>query len=355
MSLESTGVSLPALRGRQGGRVVYLALPSNGFLNSLLPLEPAELSQRSQRRLDPRHAGDIARYIQQNPAGYALGAVTYALEDDGDFEEISPDSGMGVLRLPMRTRIRSIDGQHRREGIRRAVEILPELLADNTALVLYVEPSIEARRQMFSDMNNTARKVSKAVSVAFDARDPFASVVNALAKDHELLVGRVEHELPRIRPGGREIYTLGALHDAVKRLFVGPNGRVRDPHKFDPVEIQTRAEVFLDGLFANRPELLEPATPSSNILFSSTTLRVIAGAVWMASYEREETAVPPSDALQRLGRVDFSPRAELWVQSGFVSPGRTTPNARSQEVLGATYALAKILMAASNETRKSES
>jgi DGQHR domain-containing protein len=355
MTLVSTGLSLPALRGRQGGRVLYLALSSNGFLNSLLPTEPAELSQRSQRRLDPRHAEDIARYIQQNPTSYALGAVTYALEHDGDFDEIAPESGMGVLRLPMEIRMRSVDGQHRREGIRRAVEILPDLLTDTTALLLYVEPEVDARKQMFSDMNNTARKVSKAVNVAFDARDPFASVVNKLAKEHDLLVGRIEHELPRIRPGGQEIYTLGALHDAVKRLFVGPSGRVRDPQKFDPVEIQARAEVFLNGLLASRPELLKASTPSTNILFSSTTLRVIAGAVWMTSYEHGDAAVPAADALRRLGVVDFSPRAELWLQSGLVSPGRTTPNARSQEVLAATDALAKILQTPETNIRKSES
>ena len=45
------------------------------------------------------------------------------------------------------------------------------------------------RRQMFADMNNTAKRVSKAVSISFDSRDPFARAVNDIA-DYPLLAGR---------------------------------------------------------------------------------------------------------------------------------------------------------------------
>jgi hypothetical protein len=44
-----------------------------------------------------------------------------------------------------------------------------------------------------------------------------------------------------------------------------------------------------------------------------------------------------------LSKIDFSPSAEVWRDTGFVSPGKSTPNARNQEVLAATRVIAEAL------------
>lgn len=334
-----TGLSLPALRGQQGTRVLYAALPQNSVLNTFFPIDLEPASDKAQRTLDPRHARDIAEYVKQNPTTYALGAVTYAMDVPGDFQEVSPGAGIGLLRLPLGAQLRSIDGQHRREGIRLAIDVVRSLAQESTALLIYVEADLEKRRQMFSDMNNTAKKVSKAVNISFDSRDPFARVVNQLCDQHSLLAGRTEKSSVRVAPGSSKLFTLGAIHDAVKRLFVGPSGRVKDPFKYQAEEIEVRAIAFLDLLSRARPELARDArtrVESESLIFSSTTLRVIAGAIWKLCFDELGPRISIDRLEKGMAELNFSPKESIWLESGYVSPGRSTPNARSQEVQAAT-------------------
>lgn len=344
-----TGLTLPALRGQQGGRIFYLTLPTNSVLGTFFPIDIEPDGDRSQRSLDLRHAREISEYVLNNQDGYALGAVTYAIDTDGVFEEVAPGTNIGTLLLPLDLRLRSIDGQHRKEGIRIAMETLRELALDSTAALLYVEPNLTRRRQMFSDMNNTSKRVSKAVSISFDSRDPFARAVNELTETHQLLRDRVEKTSIRVGSGSGKLFTLGAIHDAVKRLFVGPNGRVKDPYKYSYDEIMNRATAFFDLLDQARPELADNSRTS--LLNSSTTLRVVAGAVWKASYEDSGPQLTGIHLAGTLSTVNFEPTNEIWIKSGFVSRGSSTPNARSQEVLAATDTLFKHL---STTHRKSE-
>jgi DGQHR domain-containing protein len=344
-----TGLSLPALRGRQGARTIYLVLPTNNILNTFFTTEMEPVDDRAQRPLDPRHAKKIGEYIVANPAEYALGAITYAVDQEGEFEPVEDSADIGILHLPLNARLRSVDGQHRRRGIKDAIDVMAAVGEQHTALLIYVEPRLEKRKQMFSDMNNTARVVSKAINVAFDSRDPFARAVNVVVAAHPLLVGRVEVESSRVRPGSDVIYTLGAVYDAAKRLFVGQAGRVREPNQYSEEEIRERAMRFLDLLQEARPEFAEASDldllRNRNIVFSSTTLRVIAGAVYACIWKDPPTdpAAALKELVEPLAAVDFSPGAPMWRDAGFVTPGKTTPNARAQEIREATRVLAEHL------------
>lgn len=349
-ALSGLGLSVPALRGEQGGRTFYVTLPSNAVLTGFFPSEIEGSEDRSQRPLDPTHARQIRDYITGNAKGYALGALVYAVDQEGAFEEVVSGSGIGVLRLPLDATLRSIDGQHRREGLRQSVATLPELQRQSTAVLIYVEPDVAQRRQMFSDMNNTARKVSKALNVSYDSRDPFARAAAHVSKEHPLLRSRVDRLSARVLPGSGNLFTLAGIYDALKRLYVGPIGRVKDGSRFDEDDIATRGMQFFDALTAARPELTttDPdeldALRAKSILLSSTTLRVLASAVWSAAEKNGDVSAVLGRLPSVLAQVDFRPDAALWQDSGFVSPGRTTPNARSQEVRAASDALSQILI-----------
>lgn len=344
-----TGLSLPALRGKQGSRVMYLVLPENTVLNTFFTTEMEPQEDRSQRQLDPKHAREIGEYIVDNEADYALGAITYAVDKPGDFEEAIPNSNVGVLRLPLNARLRSIDGQHRRHGIKQAIDQRENLGAHHTALLIYVEEDLTKRRQMFSDMNNTPRKVSRAINVAFNSRDPFARVAKELVLEHPLLEGRIEVEAARVLPGSPHFYTLAAVHDAIKRLFVGSTGRVKDTSKYNDASIHQTGAAFFDMLAASRSEFAEAKDPevldrlrSSTLLFSSTTLRVIAGSAY-SLVGAGASAEAFGQLIEPFSTINFAPDAKLWVDCGFVSPGKSTPNARTQEVVAATEALTNAL------------
>lgn len=340
-------VVLPALRGRQGDRTLYVVLPQGGILGATFTPEVVPHDQRDQRALNTKHAQGIASYIVDNRSGYVLGALTYAMDTEAEFVPVVEGAQLGTLQIPVDARLRSVDGQHRREGITRALEDLADVASDNVALLIYVEDDLTKRRQMFSDMNWTARKVTASQNVAFDSRDPFSRVVQQLVRSHPLLADRVEEQQARVPKGSSNLFTLAAVYDAVKRLQVGANGRVKDYASFDEEAVFDRAERFF-ALLGVRRELAEATTPAQiaelrerSILVSSTTLRVIAGAVHgCIGYHREEgTPFRLEDLREPLLAVDFAPSAEIWQSSGFVSPGRSTPNARNQEVVRATSRL----------------
>lgn len=177
--LIQQGLSIAAITGKQGSRTVYQVLVENSVLNNFFTVNMDPPSEKSQRQLDPRHADAITDYILQNPEEYVLGTVTYAVDQECPFTPSQIDPRLGVLTIPFGTNLRSLDGQHRRQGLNGAIAEDPELSKDHTAVLIYVEPELEKRRQMFSDMNATPKVVAKALNVAFDSRDPFAQIGRA--------------------------------------------------------------------------------------------------------------------------------------------------------------------------------
>ena len=236
--------SLPALRGRQGDREFFVLLPSNAQLLQHFTPEVEPHDQQSQRAVIPRHAEDIRDYIVENRADFVLGALTYAIDSPGEFAPVTPGSPMGVLTLPSELSLRSIDGQHRRIGIQQAMSILQDLGADGIAVVLYVEDDLGKRRQMFSDMNWTPRKVSASQNVVFDSRDPFSRAVRRLVEVHPLLKDRVETQLARVPKGSTKLYTMGAVYDACRRLMLGAAGRIKANSDVNESDIVDRGRKF---------------------------------------------------------------------------------------------------------------
>ena len=348
------GITIPAIRGQQGDRVFYATNLPNSVLNHLFSgEEPA--ADRSQRPFDPRHAKAIKEYILANPDEYVLGAITYAMDEEGNFKQTSEDPNgtgfaLGELTVPMTAIFRSLDGQHRRAAVRDAAAESDDIARGSTAILIYVEPDNLKRRQMFSDMNSTPRKVPKSLNVAFDTRDPFSRAAIRISDEHPLLAGRVEKAGPKVKAETDMFFSLSSVQDALKRLFVGQNGRVKDASKFAEEDIMTRGTQFFDALLAARPEYKDAMRSrdallklrNETILFSSTTLRAIAGAAFKAM---KAQGVPSLDRIQRelkagLGSVDFTVDSPQFIEKGFIAKGKSTPSARNQEVNAATDVIA---------------
>lgn len=361
------GVHLPALKGRQGDRDMYLVLVQNTMLlrNFAAEAEPMDdADHKSQRSLDPKHANDIVVYITENSSDYVLGAVTYSVDTvdpDMHFQPSYEGSNVGFLVLPLDAELRCLDGQHRRRAIKEASDDDPGILHDYTAVVLYVEDDYVKRRQMFSDMNSTPKVVAKALNVGFDTRDPYAQAAQHLADNHPLLEGVVEKEKARITARSANIFSLAGVYDGLKRYVLGkslPRGRSpRDREVSELIEFGT--ELF-DTLSAARPEFgrvreeaLTIEDPrergafmsrerKATLLLSTTTLRVIAGALHQAMDEDDE--IDPGRYIKRLSTIDFTPQSHLFNKEGVEFVGRGgTPSARNQEVMAATAALAEAL------------
>jgi len=361
-------IPLPAIRGRQGGRTFYVSnLPNLLVRNFLRDVQSAvEISERSQRPLDPKHADDITNYLKNNIGEYVVGALTFAMSTEGEFTPLPNQNSsgyeLGTLQFDLVQEFHSLDGQHRRQAIIKAMEEVDSIRDDSTAVIFYVEPDLKRRQQMFSDMNSTPRKVSKSLNIAYNNRDPFARAAKVLADSHPLLIGRIEKLQPRVKSDSTDFFSLSSIQDAIKRVVTGSIAKGVDVEDLTDTEIQRRGSDFFDILVKSRSEFSIARDDQKallkfredSILFSSTTLRVLAGAVGRAHqyYKAQSPTSVNEKIVSVLTKIDFSVNSELFVSSGFISMGSSTPSARNQEIVSAIRAITEKLKDGTGEEKK---
>lgn len=351
MAVET--LSFPAIVGQQGDRKFYQLILSNRELTTRFATSPcASPNEKSQRELDPKHAAKIAQYIVNNPHEYALGSLTYAVDQPCRFVPNKLGGNVGILHIPATSTIHSLDGQHRRQGLTDALSENSSIADECSAVMLYEEANPDKRRQMFSDFNSTPKKVSATLTVQFDTRNPYKRAAKNIVAEHHLLERIVEMTRPSIVSGSDKIWTLGGISDALERLHPAyKKARQMTPEAYD--HIMDRAHVLFDILHGARIELSEakcapeeiPTMRTENILFSSVTLRAIAGALGEiyknAGGELSDDDI--EDITIRLSEVDFSPSNPAWSDCGFLAPGTSTPSSRLQEIKAGTNLLVKLL------------
>lgn len=349
--MATYGLTIPAIRGNQGGRIFYATnLPNEALRNYFGSVEPE--AEKSQRPLDQNHAKAIERYILENQEEYVLGALTYSADHAGKFAPIgAEDSGfeLGNLTFPPGTIFKSLDGQHRRAAVLSAASDSDAIAKDSIAVLIYVEPELAHRRQMFSDMNSTPKKVSSSLNTAYDSRDPFAVGAKSIITKHPLLINRIEEFGPRVKADTDKFYSLASVKDTLKKLFVGTIGRVKDPSMYPEERIVSRGSQFFDILQKARPEYAKALSSrdelvrlrENTILFSSTTLRALAGAVYKALeyYEVGDLGLIENKLIKAIANIDFTVNSAMFIDAGFITPGSPTPSARNQEVQAATNAI----------------
>lgn len=351
MTVET--LSFPAIVGQQGDRKFYQLIITNRELTTRFATSPcASPNEKSQRELDSKHAAKIAKYIIDNPQEYALGSLTYAVDQPCRFVPNEFGGNVGILHIPASSSIHSLDGQHRRKGLTVALLENSSIANECSAVMLYEESNPDKRRQMFSDFNSTPKKVSATLTVQFDSRNPYKRAAKNIVAEHHLLEDVVEMTRPSIVSGSDKIWTLGGISDALERLHPAfKKARQMTPDAYD--QIMDRAYVLFDILHGARIELSEaqctpseiPTIRTENILFSSVTLRAIAGALGeiykLKGVELSEDDI--EDITIRLSDVDFSPSNTDWSDCGFIAPGSSTPSGRLQELKAGTNLLVKLL------------
>ncbi len=353
--MQDFGTFIPAIRGKQGGRVFYVTNLSNKFLRSFLKDVQSAVSpiERSQRPLDPKHAEAITHYIKSNVNEYVIGALTFAMDREGSFVPSSETNSntfqLGTLKLDTDMEYHSLDGQHRRQALVEAQEELESIGSDTTAVIFYVEPDMPRKQQMFSDMNSTPRKVSKSLNVSYNNRDPFSRAAKILIKEIPYLLNRVEQIQPRVKADSQDFYSLSGIQDATKRVAVGSLPRGLSQSDLSDKAILDQAKEFFQILMEARPEFAAAYDDKEQlikyreetILFNSTTLRVLAGAVGRANryYSNQAPQLVHDKLVKAIGKIDFSTKSKIFIDSGFITAGIPTPSARNQEIVAAIIAV----------------
>lgn len=329
------GLSIPALRGAQGGRDLYVTLPSNSVINTFFPTHIESSDAGPSHQIVAGKVEKIANYIEDKRDGYVLGAITYATDSECEFDEAFPGSQFGVLRLPLNAKLRTIDGQHRREALRTAVEVFSQVSSEHTTLMLYVEPNLERRREMFADMNSPERRAAE--SRPAPTSDPFESAAISLSTEHPFLSGRVFSNFHRPERG-QFGYEMGEVIDALKRLFVGPTGRVKSPFRYDRSLIEQRGWEFFDSLSRSQLGTLVAENTTSVVRWPNA-LKVLAAVTWKLRFDDLGPRMSDESWTTAIDEVDFAPSGGAWVSSGLSDGTHPMIGAKRPQVIAAVDSL----------------
>jgi DNA sulfur modification protein DndB len=250
----------PALQGKMGSRKFYVVL----FPLSIVPTiiaspRGAELPPevRAQRKLNERRIPDITRYILDNEDGWLFSSLTASFNEKADFQPINEsDPDIGVLRLPVTTRLLINDGQHRRAAIERALEEDPTLGSQTISVVLFPSESTERNQQMFSDLNRTVQKTPRSLNILYDHRDPLNQITLSVAEQVPLLFNRVEKEAPALAVRSAKFITVSSLYDMLGEFLGSLPAHL--PER-DIQRLEDESVAFLNELTSSLPQWQEIA------------------------------------------------------------------------------------------------
>ncbi len=163
------------------------------------------------------------------------------ISDTGNYGSISIDRSvfedfLGVLQLDRTERMFTIDGQHRVEGIRLALEEHPELGSEMLPVIfvahLPTDAGLERTRRLFSTLNRYAVSVSKGDIVLLNEDDGYALATRRLVREHWGLSGVNDPEAedplwqvepaPNVQLPRRNVHsltTIVSLYDQISTVY----------------------------------------------------------------------------------------------------------------------------------------
>ena len=219
-------IHLPAIRGVQAGRPFYIALCPTKFIPRLIPLEsPGTLEEGSiGRAADRTRSQDIARYLAGNPESYVLPTITCLVDGQVHFDEPAGKagpSGLGTLRVPLKSRILILDGVNRRAGLEMALKLCPELGDEAIPILFYVDSSPNRVEQMISDIQRNGSRSARSQGILCDRRDETARITRELIRRVKVFADMTETVRSTISNRSFKLFTLSGIYHATGILLAG--------------------------------------------------------------------------------------------------------------------------------------
>lgn len=201
-------ILLPAIRASIGDWNYYVTTLSFRQVESLIKA-PDEIHERKkmsdwiQRQIIDTHADAISKYVLENPQRFfgslIIGVyggdpnwspinIRFPDRDDISQEQYNQVEGfLGFLELSGEENLFAIDGQHRVEGIKKALQTDSDKVDNSDSIsaifVGHDSSSVEGKertRRLFTTVNKKAKAVSKSAKIALDEDDGFAILTRRL-------------------------------------------------------------------------------------------------------------------------------------------------------------------------------
>ena len=342
----------PAHKFRQGGRDVYAFALDMEKLDNLLPERVDDsVVKDANRPLTTSHAKSIQKYLEDR-SDWLLGTLLLGIPpDEVKFQPYNSENSVGELTITSDgpASMKMFDGQHRRRAIKdvlaelshsvRERKKLSSLKEASLPVMLYVEDSIEALRQMFADAAQT-KAIERNAVARFDLRDAFNVTAISIAEESDLFAGRVEMERASVPRSSPNIIAINQLAMTLKTMEVGYKGRVskdrNDAYTLDLESLFERCRTWADDFKpAARKEYDDliageidnsdiPQKRTETMAYNATVIRILAGCY----YEWTKDGSDWNPLAEFLRDASLKPRVNkgsLLVDAGAVAPGGTSP------------------------------
>lgn len=232
-----TPVKIPALRGKIGDTVYYSANFTFWQIAKLVRKVDSELHTSSslkeqiQRSLNDNFV-KIQRYILDRSDRFFNALVLAVYDGQPEWTEIRYELedemfyNVGILNLNGEEKIFPVDGQHRVEGIKAALEKNDELATETVSVILIghsnTPEGMERSRRVFSTLNRYAKPVKLGDIIALDEDDVVAIVTRMQLEQNKLFVNdRIKVTNTKSMPVGdkRAFTSLMTLYECHVELF----------------------------------------------------------------------------------------------------------------------------------------
>lgn len=200
--MENRERRFPALRAKVGVWIYYVSTMSFSDIAKLVsPIndelhKSTLLSEMIQRSITENYK-DIANYLITQEERFFNALILAVYNGEPKWNEIRIDDidstdeyGLGILSLDGNEKIFPVDGQHRVEGIKTALDSNPELAGERVPVV-FVGHSIDdvgmqRTRRLFSTLNRYAKPVSLRDIIALDEDDVVAIASRKLIDEKKM-------------------------------------------------------------------------------------------------------------------------------------------------------------------------
>ncbi len=305
------------------------------------------LKDMIQRQITNR-AGQISDYLLKQPQRFFNSLIVGVYGGSPDWYELKVgpnrhpdvpelpsklDGVLGILRLDGTQTFFAIDGQHRVQGIKQALEKNDELEKEEVSVIFVAHKDdpvgMERTRRLFTTLNRYAKPVSKSEIVALDEDDIIAITTRALVEKHPLFQEKISLSKTKAVAvkDNRSFTTIITLYDVLEILFRIPRGwtdfKRHRPEDSTIAEYYANSKQFWDTLVQHFPPLKKILTSEpdkciagryrnregGHLLFRPVGLLIIAQVVRQA----KDSGLSEREAIKRISEVSMELTDEPWV------------------------------------------
>lgn len=234
-------IKIPAIRGKIGNTVFYCTTLTFKQVSTMVKKVDSELhtanslKEQIQRSLTDNYIR-IKEYILNREDRFFDSLVLAIYDGDPMWKEVRYEIddetyfNVGLLELTGQEKIFPVDGQHRVEGIRAALQVNQELGSETISVMLIGHQNTpegrEKSRRIFSTLNRYVKPVRLGDIIALDEDDIVAIVTRELLETYPLFTGnRVKVSNSKSMPQSDKeaftsLMTLYECHLAIYRTYI---------------------------------------------------------------------------------------------------------------------------------------